>query len=152
MNDGLVTISKPETQLPAQSYSYMANKVCDPTSGQIVSLSTTNIPGNNLTQKQLYALNAIQIANKINYSKNYSKGPYVQDIFGIVPIKAPSQTGQTYVEFGGTLQNQERQYFGPVNIHRMSIQLVNDKGDIVDLNGSDWSFSLVCEQLYNTTS
>jgi len=152
LNDGLVTISKPETQLPAQSYSYMANKVCDPTSGQIVSLSTTNIPGNNLTQKQLYALNAIQIANKINYSTNYSKGPYVQDIFGIVPIKSPSLPGQTYVEFGGTLQNQERQYFGPVNIHRMSIQLVNDKGDIVDLNGSDWSFSLVCEQLYNTTS
>ena len=152
LNDGLITISKPETQLPAQSYASMANKVCDPISGQIVSLSTTNIPGNNLTQRQLYALNAIQIADKVNYNINYSKGPYVQDIFGIVPIKPPSAPGQTYVEFGGTLQNQERQYFGPVNIHRMAIQLVNDKGDIVDLNGSDWSFSLVCEQLYTSTS
>ena len=152
LNDGLITISKPETQLPAQSYAAMANKVCDPVTGQIVSLSTTNIPGNNLTQRQLYALNAIQIADKVNYNLNYSKGPYVQDIFGIVPIKPPSAPGQTYVEFGGTLQNQERQYFGPVNIHRMAIQLVNDKGDIVDLNGSDWSFSLVCEQLYNSTS
>jgi hypothetical protein len=152
LNDGLITISKPETQIPAQSYASMANKVCDPVTGQIVSLSTSNGPTNKLSQKQLYALNAIQIANKINYNLNYSKGPYVQDIFGIVPIKPPSATGQTYVEFGGTLQNQERQYFGPVNIHRMSIQLVNDKGDIVDLNGSDWSFSLVCEQLYNSTS
>jgi hypothetical protein len=150
LNDGLITISRPETQLPAQSYAAMANKVCDPLTGQIVSLSTSNIPGNNLTQQQLYALNAIQIASKINYNLNYSKGPYVQDIFGLVPIKPPSQPGQTYVEFGGTLQNQERQYFGPVNIHRMAIQLVNDKGDIVDLNGSDWSFSLVCEQLYNS--
>jgi len=152
LNDGLVTISKPETQLPTQSYASLANKVCDPNTGQIVSLSTTNIPGNNLTKQQLYALNAIQIANNINYNINYSKGPYVQDIFGIVPIKPPSAPGQTYVEFGGTLQNQERQYFGPVNIHRMAIQLVNDKGDIVDLNGADWSFSLVCEQLYNSTS
>lgn len=151
LNDGLVTISKPETQLPAQSYASMANKVCDPTTGQIVSLSTSNIPGNNLTQKQLYALNAIQIADNINYNINYSKGPYVQDIFGIVPIK-PGTNGQTYVEFGGTLQNQERQYFGPVNIRRMGIQLVNDKGDIVDLNNSEWSFSLICEQLYNSTS
>lgn len=152
LNDGLVTISKPETQLPAQSYASLANKVCDPNTGQIVSLSTSNTPGNNLTKQQLYALNAIQIANNINYNMNYSKGPYVQDIFGIVPIKPPSAPGQTYVEFGGTLQNQERQYFGPVNIHRMAIQLVNDKGDIVDLNGADWSFSLVCEQLYNSTS
>jgi len=150
LNDGLVTITKPETQLPTQSYASMSNKICD-TNGQVISLSTSNTPGNNLTQKQLYALNTVQLSNKINYNINYSKGPYVQDIFGIVPIK-PGTNGQTYVEFGGTLQNQERQYFGPVNIHRMAIQLVNDKGDIVDLNNSEWSFSLICEQLYNSAS
>jgi hypothetical protein len=56
--------------------------------------------------------------------------------------------GSSYVEFGGTLQNQERLYFGPVNIHRMTVKLVSDRGDIVDLNGANWSFSLICEQLY----
>jgi hypothetical protein len=25
---------------------------------------------------------------------------------------------------------------------------MNDKGNIVDLNGANWSFQLVCEQLY----
>jgi hypothetical protein len=83
--------------------------------------------------------------------KSYSKGPFVKDIFGIIPIKtAGLASGSTYVEFGGTLQNQERLYFGPVNIHRMTIRLLNDRGDLVDLNNSNWSFSLVCEQLYRS--
>ena len=25
---------------------------------------------------------------------------------------------------------------------------MNERGDVVDLNGSNWSFSLMCEQLY----
>ena len=56
--------------------------------------------------------------------------------------------GDSIVEFGGTLQNQERQYFGPVNIQRLSIKLVSDRGNVVDLNNANWSFSLICEQLY----
>jgi hypothetical protein len=60
--------------------------------------------------------------------------------------------GAYYIEFGGTLQQQERLYFGPVNIRRMSIKLMNDKGDTVDLNGANWSFSFVCEQLYQQKS
>jgi hypothetical protein len=32
----------------------------------------------------------------------------------------------------------------------MSVKLVNDKGDVVDLNKVDWSFSFLCEQLYRT--
>ena len=43
------------------------------------------------------------------------------------------QNGSIYVDFSGTLQNQERVYFGPVNIHRMSISLVSDRGDVVNL-------------------
>jgi hypothetical protein len=50
------------------------------------------------------------------------------------------------------LTNQQRVYFGPVNISRLSIQLINDRGDIVDLNGADWSFSFIFEQLYQKKS
>ena len=57
--------------------------------------------------------------------------------------------GQSFVEYGGTLQNQDRLYFGPVNIRRMSVKLVSDRGDVVDLNGANWSFSLICETLNN---
>jgi hypothetical protein len=55
------------------------------------------------------------------------------------------------VEFGGTLQNQDRKYFGPVRIQKLSIKLMNDKGDIVDLNGADWSITIVCEIMTGET-
>jgi hypothetical protein len=34
----------------------------------------------------------------------------------------------------------------------MSIKLITDKGNVLDLNGSNWSFTLLCEQLYKQAS
>jgi len=82
-------------------------------------------------------------------TQSYASGPFVKDVFGIIPLKlAGLQSGGVYVADGGTLQNQERSFFGPVNIHRMSVKLVSDRGDTVNLNGCNWSFALICEQLY----
>ena len=151
LNDGLVTITPQETSIDVGPYKY----VCDPYS--------TNGNGNQIavpadrdyttmSQRDLYAFNQ-KIQSKKVKEKSYSKGPFVKDIFGIIPIKTSGLLpGSTYVEFGGTLQNQERMYFGPVNIHRMTIRLLNDRGDLVDLNNANWSFSLVCEQLYKQTT
>jgi hypothetical protein len=127
------------------------NYKCDPQTGKYSIADTTSTAGgfNRLTSKQTYAANQILTAkqNKISQSSN---GPFVQDIFGLIPIKtAGLSPGQSYVEFGGTLQSQERLYFGPVNIRRMSVKLINDKGSVLDLNGVNWSFSLIAEQLYN---
>jgi len=41
-----------------------------------------------------------------------------------------------------------RNYFGPVNIKRMHIQLIDEYGESIDLNGSDFSFNLEFEVLY----
>ena len=76
-------------------------------------------------------------------------GIYVQNIFGIIPVKTSGLiNGQTYVEFGGTLQNQDSLYFGPVNIDRLRIRLLDDKGNTMDLNGIDWNIVLIAECLY----
>ena len=81
-------------------------------------------------------------------SKSYGSGPFVKDVFGVIPLKVSNLvSGSAYTEFGGTLQNQERTYFGPVNIRRMTVQLRTDRGDLVDLNNANWSFSLIAEQL-----
>jgi hypothetical protein len=45
-----------------------------------------------------------------------------------------------------------REYFGPVNIERLRITLVDDLGRVVDLNNMDWSFSLMFECVYSTAS
>ena len=51
-------------------------------------------------------------------------------------------------ETGRALSQNTRVYFGPVDIIRLGIRLVDDKGNTVNLNNADWSFTLLVEQLY----
>jgi len=150
LNDGLVTITSTDTGIPLPSYANRSDFLCDPVSGDLVYNNTAG-----LTEKQIYAANEIansssntdSIGSSIS-TKSYGTGPYATDVFGLIPIKTSGLTnGASFVEFGGTLQNQERSYFGPVNIQRMSVRLLSDRGNNVDLNNANWSFSLICEQL-----
>jgi hypothetical protein len=151
INDGLVTVAKPEQYTALPSYVNEFTIQCDTTGSQVFNgdpaPSQTNSNFNNLTQAQIYSANQILNARKSQIN-TYSKGPYTQDVFAIIPIK-PGDPGQTYIEFGGSLQNQDRTYFGPVNLSKFSVQLLTDRGNLLDLNNSDWGFSLVCEQLYS---
>lgn len=150
LNDGLVTVTGTDSSVPLPSYAKRSEFQCDPVTGKLVYNNTAG-----LTENQIYAVN--EIANSIGNessigssvsTKSYGTGPYVTDVFGLIPVKTSGLlNGAPYVEFGGTLQNQERSYFGPVNINRMAVKLVTDRGNNVDLNNANWSFSLVCEQL-----
>jgi hypothetical protein len=160
LNDGLVTVAGAQRSFTLPSYANKANYVCDPTTGQLTYNATAEntVDYNRLTQNQLYSLT--QLANSKNESsiisstanvngKSYGSGPFAEDVFGFIPMKtAGLAPGAVYVDYGGTLQNQERSYFGPVNIFKLGIKLVSNRGDVIDLNGSDWSFSFIVEQLY----
>ena len=150
VNDGLVTIASVENDLVLPSYASRVSYQCDPITGQKIAGISTNNQFTSLTAKQLYSMN--QIIEARRSSSTYTAGPYMRDVFGLIPIKlAGLSFGSTYMEFGGTLQNQNRKYFGPVNIKKMSIKLMNDRGDVVDLNGTNWSFTLICEILNTAT-
>ena len=102
-----------------------------------------------LTQAQIYTINQIN-ANKNNLTNYLSKAPTSSDILGILPIKTSTgvPTGSLIVEFSGTLQENSRTYFGPVNIDRMAVKLRDDKGNVLNLNGVDWCCTIKCECLY----
>ena len=102
-----------------------------------------------LTQSQIYTINEIN-KNKNNLTNYLAKAPTSSDIMGVLPIKTSTgvPTGSLLVEFSGSLQENTRTYFGPVNIDRMAIQLLDDKGNVLNLNGNDWCFTLVCDCLY----
>jgi hypothetical protein len=160
LNDGLVTVAAAERSFALPSYANKADYVCDPVTGQLTYNATAEntVDYNRLTQNQLYSLT--QLANSKKESsiitstpnvngKSYGSGPFAEDVFGFIPMKtAGLAPGAVYVDYGGTLQNQERSYFGPVNIFKLGIKLVSNRGDVIDLNGSDWSFSFMVEQLY----
>ena len=45
--------------------------------------------------------------------------------------------------------NEERIYFGPTNISRLNVRLLDEFGRVVDLNNGDYSFTLEVEILYD---
>ena len=101
-----------------------------------------------LTQAQIYTINEI-IKNREKNTSYRGKAPTASDTFAILPLKLGSmKTGELYSEFGGTLQENKRIYFGPVDIDRMHLKLLDDKGFVVDLHGGEWCLTIISENLY----
>jgi hypothetical protein len=148
VNNGIVNISELSKKLSIPNY-YRPDLpyTC-------INTSTKNIPSllpsapRTLTQAQMYTAN--EIIKTREQDTNYrSKPPSSSDALAIIPLKVSKMTfGETYVEFGGTLQDHKRTYFGPVNIERFRVKLLDDKGNVVNLNGGDWSFTLISDNLY----
>ena len=117
----------------------------DYTSTQIVLPSAPRT----LTNAQLYTINSIN-SNNNNLTNFLAKAPTSSDILAIVPVKTSTgvPTGSLLVDFSGSLQDSGRTYFGPVNIDRLAVKLLDDKGNILNLNGNDWCVTIVAECLY----
>jgi len=152
LNDGLITGVRDNPNATRPQYSSSATRICDPVSGRNQSsIFNSAQPGMGLTENQLYAANIIAEDNFVKQTTRiYSDPPFVKDMFALIPIKVSGlKQGEVFTEYGGTLQDNDRKYFGPVNISKMNIKLLNDHGDVINLNGSNWSFSLIFEYLYN---
>jgi hypothetical protein len=101
-----------------------------------------------LTQAQIYTVNEI-IKNRNKTISFRAKAPTNSDTFAIIPIKYGSlSTGQLYTEVSGQFQDNKRIYFGPVDIDRLRITLLDDRGNVVDLHGADWCVTLISDNLY----
>ena len=147
LNSGLVTITEMSQVVKMPSY-YSPDLPYDcitQTFGPVQQLvqSSPRI----LTQPQLYTINEI-LKNNVNNLDTRLKAPTTTDVFAIIPIKQGTKTGELYVDFSGQLQDSKRTYFGPVNIDRMRLRLLDDKGNLLNLNGADWAITILSENLY----
>ena len=144
MNDGLVSVSQRDTRASLPVYALRNIYNCNPETNEAMN---QGLNGKQLTNRQIYSMN--QIIEVQNQPNDQNKGTRsLKDVFAVVPIKYGLNPGDIFVEFGGTLQIQERSYFGPVNISRMRVKLLTDRGDVINLNNADWSFQIICEQLW----
>ena len=151
LNQGLVNIDDTDTTLNPPSYiNADINYACFSTDEGFQSPYPVYIPNapTRLTQAQLYSANQIA-ENRRNTTNIRTPGPTTTDVLAVIPLKVGGLSfGDKYIEFGSSLLQNERIYFGPVNISRMRVTLRDDKGNIVNLNGADWSFSLISTHLY----
>ena len=145
LNKGLVTIAANDTKLSMPSYfnpGIACN--CDASGNPTYVQSAPR----QFTQAQLYSINAI-LQDRNNTTLDRYSGPTTTDVLALIPVKTYNLLpGQPYIEFGSSLQTNERIYFGPVNIERMKVQLIDDKGNILNMHGNDWSFSIISTHLY----
>jgi hypothetical protein len=69
------------------------------------------------------------------------------DVLAKIPVFNISYVAN--VEVLNPIKNNRREYFGPVNIEKLEVRLLDEFGRIVDLNNCDYSFSLEIECLYD---
>jgi hypothetical protein len=151
LNNGLVNIVDTDTTLSVPDYfSPDLPNVCAPDpqlGGTLAPFYVQSLP-RKLTQAQVYSINQI-LDNRNTTYKYRTAGPTTTDVFAIIPLKKQGfDAGDTMVELGSALMYNTRVYFGPVNISRMRVSLQDDKGNTLNLNGSDWSITLMAETLY----
>jgi hypothetical protein len=147
MNDGLVTLGPKDTNTAIPDYSNGSNLRIDPiTNERMVNLYNSLNPGELMTVKQLYAAQ-VQIPTQPKTSEK-SASPTTGS-FAVISLKYP--LASSYTDNGGTNMQQNRLYPGVVNISKMTIKVVNDYGNLVDLNGDDWTLTLTCDIKYDKT-
>ena len=87
-----------------------------------------------------------------DFNKNYSNtlsSPFTESVFSNETAIAKVPNNPNSVNFDDIFYQSRRNYFGPVNIKRLKIQLLDELGRVVDLNNNDFSFSIQIEQLYD---
>ena len=102
-----------------------------------------------ITQKQLYSMNEI-IKSKSNNKSLKQEFAASPNFFAYIPLSKDDleNFGSINLHDYETSDFNERVYFGPVNIERLQIKVLDDNGDIIDFNGAEWTLTLKIEQLY----
>ena len=87
-----------------------------------------------------------------DYNNNHAPlilSPFQQSVFNDNNLLALIPYNQESVNYEDINYDADRKYFGPVSISKIKVNLLDQYGRTVDLNDSDFSFTLKVEQLYN---
>jgi len=83
------------------------------------------------------------------FTAAFSESTLSPYILGRLNYAANFATSNTQDDGFSSALNRTREYFGPVDIQRLHVQILDEYGRVVDLNGMDWSATLVYEVLYD---
>ncbi len=148
LNTGIIGASQQNTKLSFPSYRNETVRdlsSCLPVDG-INRQFYTKVAPRKLTQAQIYTINSIMI-DRLK-SKQRNTAPTTSDALCVIPISPKIENNENIVLMSNQLSTNKREYFGPVDIERLRARLTDDNGNIVNLNGRDWSFTLRVKQLY----
>tara|TARA_B100000927_G_scaffold259338_1_gene228292 strand:+ start:1578 stop:2984 length:1407 start_codon:yes stop_codon:yes gene_type:complete len=144
LNNGLVSTVKIDQNLNIPSYfTDDIEFICE--NGKQVPVGSA--PREN-TEAQLYTINEI-IQNRSQQTEHLLISPTTTDVLARISIDQRAlMFGDVYTLSGSMISGSKREYFGPVDIGRLEIRLLDCRGNELKLHGSDWSICLTVEQLY----
>jgi hypothetical protein len=94
-----------------------------------------------------FTLNDYNNSQSQNIIGMFSKSIVGSNILAMIPLT--SSSFNVCFDNGADFIEKKREYFGPVNIQKLKIQLLNQYGEVIDLNNMDFSFSLEFELGYD---
>ena len=115
------------------------------------SYTTEGIYNSSPTDYLFFVMNDFNHSQSQNIVAMYSENYIGNNILAMIPLK--TQNYHISFNIGGigssNLIEKKREYFGPVNIKKIKIELRDQYGELVDLNNMDFSFSLEMELGYD---
>lgn len=92
-----------------------------------------------------------------DFNKSINTNFFTASITGLLPdnviariaIKSPAFNIQVQNDF--SVYSEPRYYYGPVNVNKLQIQLVDEYGRILNLNNKDFSFTIRLTTIYSAT-
>ena len=85
----------------------------------------------------------------INFLTSSVKGLLSDNIIARISQKGQLFSIQSQNDF--SIYSEPRYYYGPVNINKLEIKVVDEFGRLVNLNSNDFSFTLKMVTIYSAT-
>ena len=94
-----------------------------------------------------FVLNDYHIYNSSNLIAMFNDSYIDKNILAKIPYS--NTTFQVLFDGANDVLSPKRQYFGPIDIKKLGLQLLNKYGQIINLNCMDFSFTLEVEMVYD---
>ena len=88
-------------------------------------------------------------SSNVNFFSNFEETLLERNILARISLKGFPFSIQAQGDFRA--YSEPRYYFGPVDIHKLQVKLIDEYGRIVSLNGMDFSFALSLITIYSQT-
>jgi len=115
--------------------------------GGLMCYTTEGIYNSVASDYIFFVLNDFNNSQSQNIVAMFQKSYIGNNILAMIPLT--SRSFHICFDNGSDFIEKKREYFGPVNLQRMKIELRNQYGELLDLNDMDFSFSLEVEMGYD---
>jgi len=95
-------------------------------------------------------VNDLNNSSNVNFFSNSEETMLPDNILARISMKGYPFNIQTQHDF--SIYSEPRFFFGPVTIHRLEVKIVDEYGRTMDLNGTDFAFTLSLTTIYSQTS